>query len=46
LRELLNQVENPLLAYSDGIIGAGKAFFEKVVTEGHEGVIAKHHASR
>jgi bifunctional non-homologous end joining protein LigD len=46
LRDLLNQVKDPLLAYSDDIVGAGKAFFDKVVTEGHEGVMAKHHSSR
>jgi ATP-dependent DNA ligase len=46
LRELLDQVNDPLLAYSDGVVGAGKAFFEKVVADGHEGVMAKHHASR
>jgi ATP-dependent DNA ligase len=36
----------PLLAYSDGIVGAGRAFFDQVVAEGHEGVMAKHQASR
>jgi bifunctional non-homologous end joining protein LigD len=46
LRELLDQVKDPLLAYSDGIVGAGRTFFDKVVAEGHEGVMAKHHASR
>jgi ATP-dependent DNA ligase len=46
LRELLEQVNDPYLAYSDGIVGAGKAFFDKVVAAGHEGVMAKHHASR
>ena len=46
LRELLDQIEDPLLAYSDGIVGAGRAFFDKVMAEGHEGVVAKHCASR
>ncbi|MFL5245243.1 MAG: hypothetical protein ACJ8FY_24340 [Gemmataceae bacterium] len=46
LRELLDQANHPLLAYSDGIVGAGKAFFDKVVAEGHEGVMAKHHENR
>jgi bifunctional non-homologous end joining protein LigD len=45
LRELLNQVNVPLLAYSDGIVGAGKAFFDKVVAAGHEGVMAKQQIS-
>jgi bifunctional non-homologous end joining protein LigD len=46
LREVLDQVNDPLLAYSDGIMGAGKAFFDKVVAAGHEGVMAKHCTSR
>jgi ATP-dependent DNA ligase len=46
LKELLDQVKDPLLAYSDGIVGAGRAFFDKVVAKGHEGVMAKHHTSR
>ena len=46
LRELLDQVNDPLLAYSDGIVGTGKAFFDKVVAAGHEGVMAKHQTSR
>jgi bifunctional non-homologous end joining protein LigD len=46
LRELLDQVNDPLLAYSDGIVGAGKAFFDKVVAAGHEGVMAKHLTGR
>jgi ATP-dependent DNA ligase len=46
LRELLDQIKEPLLAYSDGIVGAGRAFFDRVMAEGHEGVMAKHHTSR
>ncbi len=46
LRELLDQVKDPLLDYSDGIVGAGKEFIDKVVAEGQEGVMAKHYASR
>jgi bifunctional non-homologous end joining protein LigD len=45
LRELLDQVNDPLLAYSDGIMGAGRAFFDQVVAAGHEGVMAKKHTS-
>jgi bifunctional non-homologous end joining protein LigD len=45
LRELLDQVNDPLLAYSDGIVGAGKAFFQQVVAAGHEGVMAKKSTS-
>jgi ATP-dependent DNA ligase len=43
---LLDQVNDPRLAYSDGIVGAGKEFFDNVVVEGHEGVMAKQHTSR
>jgi DNA ligase D-like protein (predicted ligase) len=46
LRELLDEFKDPHLAYSDGIVGAGKAFFDKVVAAGHEGVMAKHQTSR
>jgi bifunctional non-homologous end joining protein LigD len=45
LRELLDQVNVPLLAYSDGVMGAGKAFFDKVVAAGHEGMMAKYNTS-
>lgn len=46
LRELLDEVDDPLLAYSDGVVGAGREFFARVVAEGHEGVMAKRQASR
>jgi len=46
LRELLDEIKDPMLAYSDGVVGAGQAFFDQVVAEGHEGVMAKHQASR
>jgi bifunctional non-homologous end joining protein LigD len=46
LLELLDGIKDPHLAYSDGIVGTGRAFFDKVVAEGHEGVMAKHHTSR
>jgi bifunctional non-homologous end joining protein LigD len=46
LRELLHGIKDPLLAYSDGIVGGGKLFFDRVVAEGHEGVMAKNQASR
>jgi bifunctional non-homologous end joining protein LigD len=45
LRELLAQVNDPLLAYSGSIVGAGRAFFDHVVAAGHEGVMAKKHTS-
>jgi bifunctional non-homologous end joining protein LigD len=45
LRELLDKVQEPLLAYSDGVVGAGREFFARVVAAGHEGVMAKRQAS-
>ena len=45
LQQLLARVNEPLLIYSDGIVGSGRAFFARVVAQGHEGVMAKHLAS-
>jgi DNA ligase D-like protein (predicted ligase) len=41
LRELLAHVREPLLAFSDGVVGDGKEFYTQVVAQGHEGVMAK-----
>ena len=46
LRELLLALDEPVLAYSDGVVGCGREFFARVVAQGHEGVLAKHQASR
>src|SRR5580700_9256427 len=46
LQALLEKVHEPLLVYSDGVVGAGRAFFDQVVAQGHEGVMAKLLASR
>jgi bifunctional non-homologous end joining protein LigD len=46
LRELLLTVHEPLLVYSDSVAGCGRAFFARVIAQGHEGVMAKHQASR
>jgi bifunctional non-homologous end joining protein LigD len=46
LRELLLALDEPVLAYSDGVVGCGREFFARVVAQGHEGVLAKHRASR
>ena len=32
--------------FSEGILGPGRQFFDQVVAQGHEGVVAKHLASR
>jgi len=45
LQGLLEQSPDPRLAFSEGMLGAGQEFFEKVVAEGHEGIMAKHLAS-
>src|SRR5208282_2663357 len=42
LRELLVEIGEPLLVFSDGIVGQGRDFFTRVVAQGHEGVMAKH----
>jgi DNA ligase D-like protein (predicted ligase) len=41
LRELVEQLQEPVLAFSDGVVGNGRAFYEQVVAQGHEGVMAK-----
>jgi DNA ligase D-like protein (predicted ligase) len=46
LRELLVGLDEPVLAYSDGVVGCGREFFAQVVAQGHEGVLAKDRASR
>jgi hypothetical protein len=46
LRELLVALDEPVLAYSAGVVGCGREFFAQVVAQGHEGVLAKDRASR
>jgi bifunctional non-homologous end joining protein LigD len=46
LRELLEQVREPVLAFSDGVVGNGREFYKRVVAQGHEGVMAKQQGSR
>jgi len=46
LRELLTEIKEPLLTFSDGIVGQGRDFFTRVVAQGHEGIMAKHLTSR
>jgi ATP-dependent DNA ligase len=46
LAELLAGVPAPCLIFSAGVIGPGRALYEQVVAHGHEGVMAKHLASR
>jgi ATP-dependent DNA ligase len=46
LGALLAHLNEPALAYSDGMVGGGRAFFAQAVAGGHEGVMAKRLASR
>jgi bifunctional non-homologous end joining protein LigD len=46
LTDLFIGLDEPLLVFSEGIVGLGKDFFDQVVAQGHEGVMAKHQASR
>jgi DNA ligase D-like protein (predicted ligase) len=46
LRELMDRIHEPRLVYSEGVPACGRSFFAQVVAQGHEGVIAKHQASR
>ncbi len=46
LAEIVGKADCPQLLFSDGISGSGRVFFEQVVGQGHEGVVAKHLASR
>jgi DNA ligase D-like protein (predicted ligase) len=46
LAELHSDMGGLPVAFSDGLIGCGRTFFEKVVQQGHEGVMGKHLQSR
>ncbi len=46
LAELVAGLAEPRLVLSEGVVGAGRAFVRRVVAAGHEGVMAKHRASR
>jgi DNA ligase D-like protein (predicted ligase) len=46
LEELAARQNDPRLIFSTGIVGGGKQFFQQVVAQGHEGVMAKHLRSR
>ena len=45
LEELLQALAEPRLAFSAGVVGPGRKFFEQAVAQGHEGVMAKYLAS-
>ena len=46
LAELCAALWAPAVQFSAGVVGRGRAFYEAVVTQGHEGVLAKHLGSR
>jgi ATP-dependent DNA ligase len=46
LRELLRKFDEPVLVFSEGVVGSGMKFFETLVLQGHEGMMAKHLTSR
>ena len=46
LQELIERLQEPVLLFSEGVVGPGKAFFAALVAQGQEGMMAKHLASR
>jgi len=46
LTDLVLQLDEPQIVFSEGLVLAGSIFFEQAVAQGHEGVMAKHLASR
>jgi ATP-dependent DNA ligase len=46
LAETVQQIETGRVVLSEGVVGKGKALFEQVVRQGHEGMMAKHLAGR
>jgi ATP-dependent DNA ligase len=46
LQELIERLQEPVLLFSEGEFGPGKAFFAALVAQGQEGMMAKHLASR
>ena len=46
LADLLRPLDPRRVVLSDGVVGSGRAMFEQVVRQGHEGVMAKHLGSR
>ncbi len=46
LHALVQKLNEPALVFSKGVMGAGIAFFEALVAQGHEGMMAKHLTSR
>jgi ATP-dependent DNA ligase len=45
LAELVEALAEPRIRFSEAIMGSGREFFQQVVRQGHEGVVAKHVSS-
>ena len=45
LAALCAELPLPEVVFSAGVVGAGRAWFEAVVAQGHEGIVAKFLAS-
>jgi ATP-dependent DNA ligase len=45
LAELVEALAEPGIRFSEGVPGSGRDFFQQVVRQGHEGVVAKHVSS-
>jgi len=46
LAEILAKVNDPRLLFSEGVVGPGRALFDHVGAQGHEGIMAKDLRSR
>ena len=46
LEQLLQGLQEPRLAFSAGVVGPGREFFDQAVAQGQEGVMAKYLAGR
>jgi len=46
LADVLTGIDTPELMFSEGTVEFGRNFFERMVAEGHEGIMAKHQSSR
>ncbi|MGE3806362.1 MAG: hypothetical protein AB7K24_16965 [Gemmataceae bacterium] len=45
LVDLYQHLDEPNVKFSEGVNVTGQDFFERMVARGHEGIMAKHHAS-
>jgi ATP-dependent DNA ligase len=45
LAEMCAALQAPGVLFSEGVAGSGKTFYQAVVAQGHEGVMAKHWAA-